>query len=335
MKRLIFLFGTLAFPVVFGGGVKAQDFHLSQYDAAALNTNPALTGMFEGKHRIHSHYRTQWAAVASRPFTTAVLTFDSRINNRWSYGVQMLNYNAGQGVYNAAQILPSLSYNIPLSKTKYHRISFGVAAGAFHKTFDQGALSWGNQYVANNQGGMFNTALPNGENFQNNSVLRPDINAGALYFFGKPGARVSPFVGVSAFHLNQPDESFIGGGNRLPIRYLGHAGARIGINERLSIVPKVFYQHQERANELAFSALAHYYLKGPDVFLIGGFTYRNADAAIVDVGAKWGEWQFRMSYDFNTSSLSPVTNGRGATELSLSYIMFKPESNPIPTCPRL
>jgi type IX secretion system PorP/SprF family membrane protein len=326
---------VLLFALFIGQVAISQDFHLSQYDAAALNTNPALTGMFEGKHRIHTHFRTQWSAIATRPFTTGVLAFDSRINNRWSYGIQLVNFHAGAGAYNAAQVMPSVSYNIPVSSNKFHRVAFAASAGGFHKTFDQNALTWGNQYVMNNQGGAFDQSISNNETFQNSSIIRPDINAGLLYFYGKPGARVSPFVGFSAFHLNSPEENFLGEGNRLPRRYLLHTGARIGINERLSVIPKVYYQYQERAQELTLSAMAHYYLKGADVFLLGGFTYRNADAAIIDVGAKWGSWQFRLSYDFNVSTLNIATNGRGATEMSLTYIMFKKESNPIPTCPRL
>lgn len=313
----------------------SQDFHLSQYDAAALNTNPALTGMFEGKHRFHLHYRTQWSAVASKPFTTGLLSYDNRINNKWSFGVQVLNYRAGAGAYNAAQILPSLSYSIPLSKNKFHRLTLGVAAGGFHKTFDQNALTWGAQYEPTASGGQFNTAMSTGETFQNSSVLRPDFNAGFLYFFSAPGARVNPFIGGSAFHLSQPEESFLGTGNRLPMRFLAHAGARIGITERFSVIPKVYYQHQEEALELTFAAMAHYYLKGPDAFLIGGFTYRNQDAAIVEIGGKWASWQARLSYDFNVSTLKVASNGRGATELSITYILFKTETNPIPTCPRL
>lgn len=313
----------------------AQDFHLSQYDAAALNTNPALTGMFEGEHRLHSTYRTQWSSVATRPITTSLLTFDSRINDKWSYGIQLLNYNAGAGYYNVAQAMPSISYSIPLSKNKFHRLTLAVSGGGFHKTFDQNSLTWGSQYEASAQGGHFNQGLPSGETFQNKSVLRPDVNAGMLYFFGKPGSRISPFIGAAAFHLNTPEEDFIGSGNRLPMRYLAHGGARIGINERLSIIPKFYYQLQERSQEITVSAMAHYYLKGPDVFLLAGFTYRDVDAAIADVGAKWGSWQFRMSYDFNVSTLNVASKGRGATELSLTYIFFKNVSNPIPTCPRL
>lgn len=332
MNRL--LLGAVFGLVLVANG---QDFHLSQYDAAALNTNPAMTGMFEGKHRFHLHYRTQWAAVATRPFQTGVATYDMRLNSKWSFGIQLLNYNAGAGMYNAAQVLPSISYNVPLDKNKFHRLGFGVSAGIINKSFDFSALSWGAQYQPTATGGMFDQTLNSGESFPGASVTIPDVNAGLLYFFGAPGSRVNPFVGFSAFHLTRPNESFFGvGESRLPMRYLGHAGARIGINEKLSILPKVYMMTQERAVELTYSALAHYYLKGPDMFLIGGFTYRSSrDALIADVGIRYGQWQGRLSYDFNVSTLKVASNGRGATELSITYIMFKSETNPIPTCPRL
>ena len=51
----------------------AQDFHLSQYDAAPMFLNPALVGQFEGKYRVHGQYRTQWGSVSSKPFNTAAI----------------------------------------------------------------------------------------------------------------------------------------------------------------------------------------------------------------------------------------------------------------------
>lgn len=312
----------------------SQDFHLSQYDAAALNTNPALTGMFEGKHRFHLHYRTQWSAVATRPFTTGVFAWDMRLGEKWSIGVQALNYHAGAGAYNAAQLMPSFSYSFALDKRKYHKITLGAQVGGFHKTFDFEQLTWGNQYVPTAEGGMFDQGLSSNETYNRTEVFQWDANAGLVYFFGRPGSRFNPFVGAAAFHLNTPNESFYDD-KRLPMRYLGHAGMRIGINERLSVIPKLYYQFQEEAQEITFSALAHLYFKKADFYLLFGGTYRNQDAAIADFGIKTGALEFRMSYDFNISTLKVASSGRGATELSLTYILFKNESNPIPTCPRL
>lgn len=46
MKRIIKIL-VLSITIGLTFQLSAQDFHLSQYDAAALNTNPALTGMLK------------------------------------------------------------------------------------------------------------------------------------------------------------------------------------------------------------------------------------------------------------------------------------------------
>ena len=55
----------------------------------------------------------------------------------------------------------------------------------------------------------------------------------------------------------------------------------------------------------------------------------------LEFGAKYGPWTGRISYDINTSTLNNATNGRGGTELSVTYIFNRPNPNPVPTCPKL
>lgn len=339
-KILLFCIGLTLMQGVFG-----QDFHLSQYDVASLNTNPALTGMFQGKHRFHIHYRTQWAAVVSRPFVTGQISWDMRLNNKWSIGVQAINYNAGMGTYNTFQLLPSVSYSIPLTANQFHRITFGVSAGFFNKSFNTNSFTWGNQFDLGLSGGSFNQDIDPKENLSRKNIFLPDFNAGAIYFFANPNSKVNPFLGLSVFHLSHPNETFNMGMSNLPLRYLVHGGLEISINDRFSILPKIYWQYQAKAQELTLSASAHYYLEKSKVYLIGGLTYRNADAAIVEIGAQWKGWDARFSYDINFSSLKGVSHSRGASELSLTYILFNSNSNSnnshqskpklVPLCPRL
>ena len=51
MRKLFGLASILLMSTVSFG----QDFHLSQYDAASLNVNPGMTGVFKGDYRIHGH----------------------------------------------------------------------------------------------------------------------------------------------------------------------------------------------------------------------------------------------------------------------------------------
>jgi type IX secretion system PorP/SprF family membrane protein len=330
MKNLISIFIVLSFAL----SAKAQDFHLSQYDAAALNVNPALTGIFKGDYRIHGHYRTQWAAVATKPFTTGLVSFDMQHKKKWGFGGQIANFRAGTGGYNVVSVLPSASYKFPFGKDKHHFVSFGAQLGFFQKSINASSLTFANQYVKTN-GGEFDQSLSNGENFANNGIFKIDMNIGAMYYFSKPNNRINPFGGFSLFHITRPTESFLGESNKLAMRPQIIGGTRIIINPKIALTPKVFWQYQDKANEFTYAVASQFYLETYDIFLLGTIIFRNDDAAIFEFGAKYGNFIGRLSYDINTSSLSSVSSGRGGTEFSLTYIFSRPNPNPAPTCPKI
>ncbi|OIQ37416.1 MAG: hypothetical protein BM555_00890 [Crocinitomix sp. MedPE-SWsnd] len=310
----------------------AQDFHLSQYDAAALNANPGMTGVFKGDYRIHGHFRTQWMAIATKPFTTGLIAFDAN-QGKWGWGIQAANFRAGTGAYNVISILPSAAIKLPFGEKKFSFFSIGAQAGVFQKSIKISALTFGDQYSPYG-GGTFSNSTA--EAFGDANQINLDVNLGIMYYYAKPGIRVNPFGGVSMYHVNRPTESFIeDDGNKLPFRYQGIAGARVVLTNKIAIIPKVLFQYQEQASELTFSALGQFYLESYDIFLLGGGTYRNKDAAILEFGVKYGQWTGRFSYDINTSTLNNATNGRGGSELSVTYIFNRPNPNPVPTCPKL
>ncbi|MBK9191569.1 MAG: PorP/SprF family type IX secretion system membrane protein [Crocinitomicaceae bacterium] len=329
MKKLFLYIVAAGFSV----SSYAQDFHLSQYDAAALNVNPGMTGVFKGEYRIHGHYRNQWLAVATKPFTTGLISFDMN-KGKWGFGGQIANFRAGVGGFNVVSVMPSAAYKISFGEKKHHFISVGAQVGFFQKSINSSSLTFANQYVKTN-GGEFNTALSTNENFSGNGIFNLDINAGAMYYYADPKSMINPFGGITVFHINNPQESFLGETNKLPIRPEGILGARVVVTPNISIIPKVFFQYQKEAMELTYAAQGQFYLANYDLFLLGGITYRNKDAAIVEFGAKYAKFIGRISYDINTSSLTNVSRGRGGSEFSLTYIFSTPNPNPVPTCPRL
>lgn len=328
------LFTSTLFIVLFGIVSWGQDFHLSQYDAAALNVNPSMTGLFKGDYRVHGHYRTQWAAVSTKPFTTGLVSFDMKHKKSWGFGGQIANFRAGTGGYNVFSFLPSAAYRLTVGKKRYHSFSFGAQLGFFQKSINASSLTFATQYVKTN-GGQFDQSLSNGENIANNGILKLDLNAGLMYYFNKPNNIINPFIGASFFHLTKPVESFLGESNRLAIRPLIMGGSRIVINPKIALTPKVFYQYQDKASEFTYAIASQFYLERSDIFLLGTFIYRNEDAAILEFGAKYGPFIGRISYDINTSTLNSASSGRGATEFSLTYIFSKPNPNPVLTCPKI
>ncbi len=312
---------------------KAQDFHLSLYDAAPLFLNPAMTGVIDAKFRVHAQYRNQWNSVAYKPYNTALISVDMP-KGKWGFGLQIIEMRAGIGNYNVIQGLFSVSYCVPLDKRKFHHLSFGLQGGVTQKQVEYKLYTFDNQYTPTN-GGSFDTGLPTNETFTRQSLVLPQLNAGILYFFSKQQSRLNPFCGISGFNLTQPKETFFGRSNVLPMRFYGHAGIRINISELLYVLPKVLVTSQGTAFEQTYALDAGYYFKNDKFFLLAGFTYRAKDASIVYAGFRKDNYIFKLGYDFNTSTLKTASKTRGAFELSFTYLPGKKNLKEIRNCPRL
>ena len=330
MKRVLIILMLL----LQAGKGQAQDFHLSLYDAAPLFLNPAMTGVFDGKWRIHGQFRTQWKAVNYKPYTSGLVSFDMPYK-KWGFGAQVSNFRAGSGNYNVFEALLSAAYTLPITRNKFHNLSMGVQAGFKQKSIEYQLLSFNNQYTTAGGGG-FETSISNGETFGAQSRTLPSTNVGAMYYYSRQQSRLNPFVGFSAFNLLQPKESFFGADTRLPMRYYVHVGTRINITELFYLLPKVLIMHQEQFNEQTFALDASYYLKGSEFFVLAGVVYRNTDAMIVSLGARRDNFIAKVGYDINVSSLTPASTGRGGFEISFTYM--KPNKSPLQEskiCPRL
>ena len=313
--------------------LRAQDAHLSMYDAAPLFLNPAMTGVFKGDWRIHGQYRTQWKAVNFKPYTTGLISFDMPFK-KWGFGIQVSNFRAGAGNYNALQGSLSVAYTTPLDKRKRHNMSFGIQGGVTQKTLEYQLLTFNNQYSTSG-GGTFDQSLSSNENINSQTAYVPVTNAGLMYFYANPQSRINPFIGISAFNLIQPKESFFGMDNRLPLRYYAHIGTRINITELIYLLPKVLVMQQDKFTEQTYALDLGYYLKDADMYLVGGITYRSKDAMVASLGVKMENIVARLAYDVNVSTLTSASTGRGGFEISLTYIKQKKKPDTDKICPRL
>lgn len=316
-----------------GTRLSAQDFHLSMYDAAPMFLNPALTGVVDGNFRVHGQYRNQWRSVAFKPYSTALISLDAP-KGKWGFGGQIMNMRAGIGNYNVLQGLLSISYAVPLDKNKYHNISFGIQGGATQKRIEAGLYTFNNQYVSTD-GGYFDKTTSSGENFNRQSFVTPQVNAGFTYFNSKQKSRLNPFLGYSVFNLTNPTETYFNTSNKLPIRHYVHAGLRINITETFYVLPKILIMLQKNASEQLYSVDLGYYFKESEFYLLAGANYRFKDATVFYVGARKANYIGKIAYDANTSSLRDVSKYRGAFEISLTYIGKKSKSKEVRHCPRL
>jgi type IX secretion system PorP/SprF family membrane protein len=313
--------------------MQAQDFHLSLYDAAPLFLNPAMTGLVEGKVRAHAQYRNQWSSVAYKPFTTSLVSFDMS-KGKWGFGGQISNERAGIGNYNVLQALASVAYAIPLDKNRFHNLSLGLQAGFNQKRIEYQIYTFDNQWSTSG-GGTFDKSISSNENFSGQTQFEEVVNFGALYYYAKQQSRINPFVGFSAFNLTQPKEAFLGGDNRLPMRFYAHTGVRINISELLYCIPKVLIYQQKNITQQTYALDAGYYFKGEKFYALAGFILRVKDASVANFGIRKDNYIIRMGYDFNTSTLSGTSKTRGAYEISLTWLGKKAKNQEIKNCPRL
>jgi len=331
MKRFIKILGIACLVLV--NGIKAQDFHLSMYDAGPLFLNPAMTGMVDAPWRLHAQYRNQWKAVAFKPYNTAILSLDAPVG-KWGFGGQLSEMRAGIGGYNVFQALGSLAYNVALDKKRFHQLALGLQGGITQKSIEYNIYTFDSQYTPTN-GGYFDKNLTNNEKLSSRSIYTPQLNAGFLYYFGKQQSRVNPFLGYSVFNLMEPKETFFGFDNKLPMRHYAHTGIRVNITELFYVLPKALVMMQTNAIEQTYALDMGYYLSRDQVYLLAGVTYRNQDAGVIYIGARRNNYIAKVGYDINTSSLKDASKSRGAFELSFTYMGKKKKADVIRNCPRL
>ncbi|MBL4664992.1 MAG: PorP/SprF family type IX secretion system membrane protein [Nitrospinaceae bacterium] len=314
------------------GQLSAQDAHLSQFSSSPMYLNASLTGMYSGNYRAYLNYRTQWAAVGSKPWETFAVSYD-RPYKRYGFGAFAMNNRAGAGGFNVLNFMLSGAYEITDDPKMYNHMSVGLQLGFIHKYFNPDKYLFDNQYSLANGGGFTNT-LPIGETFNNTTVFLPEANIGVSYYNSNKMQKYSPYGGFSLFHITAPKETFLGlEDNRLPRRFLAHGGMKYRVDENWTLDPNFLFMRQKNVNEIHFGVLSYYnWTKANSIrnkygqtetILISGLAYRNQDAVLIHLGLVHQGIQYRVSYDINTSSLNTVSNYRGGFELSIIYMSPK------------
>lgn len=310
--------------------VKAQDFHLTQYDVYTMYLNPALTGNYlksdDADYRVYTTYRTQWRPLASKPYATYGVAYDMPYK-RFGFGAYLLDNRSGGMNFNTLNFQPSASYFITDPATSPHLLNVGLQTGLFYKTFNQNNLLFEQQYDYTT--GTLNSNLSNGENFQRTSRVNFDANMGVFYKYRDENKKYHPFIGFSIFHVNMPYETFSSVKNRLPMRFNLNGGCDLKIDQKWSVTPMFLYMYQAKATEFNLGALGYYSIddsKEVKYKLIFGLNYRFKDALMLQAGVKKDNFVLRMSYDVNTSALKTYSNGRGGFEITLQISGKKGQS---------
>jgi type IX secretion system PorP/SprF family membrane protein len=313
----------------------AQDIHFSQMLQSPLSLNPALAGANADMNAVII-YRSQWSSVAS-PYKTAAVSYDMRIKTKstkgfFAAGLNFFNDQAGDANLSTNLVNLSLAYHVKLNPKS--TLGGALLGGFGQRTIDFSSLQWGSQY----DGFAYNGSINSGENFARSKYSYLDVGAGVVYTFRKSekyitGNDQKAFnAGLSVYHLNRPNVSFLDN-DKLKMRISAFGSFLIGLgNSRISAVPTLYFNQQGRQQEILAGSYFKYLLKEQSKYtnanmaasVAAGLFYRNKDAVIAKLMLEKSNWAAGVAYDFNTSSLTEVSRGRGGFEIFIRFVTPSP-----------
>jgi type IX secretion system PorP/SprF family membrane protein len=304
---------------------RAQDPHFSQFFSSPLTLNPAYTGLFDGNFRVAGNYRNQWPTI-NNAFTTATASFDMPVMqkrlpeyDRWGVGLIGLNDRSGNKILNNNHIAISTAYHKALDENGYHQLTVGFQGTFTSKQLDVTKADFEDELTALGFTGVTSEVLGN-SNKVNISYF--DLNAGLLYS-GTTNGENNFYLGASVYHVNRPNESFLGGSFILEPRVTIHGGGYLPLDFNKTLHTSFIHQRQAGTYETVIGASLSFNVTGDEynpIELYTGLWYRLQDAIIPYVGLEFGAFRLGFSYDLNNSSLNTASNRRGGSEISLIYV---------------
>jgi type IX secretion system PorP/SprF family membrane protein len=337
MKKILFIF----IAVIGSSEIFSQDFHYSMFTMAPLTLNPALTGNFTGDLRIVNNYRMHWSSI-SKPFTTYTFGGDMPLPKKdkhksspdfFAIGLNVDVDKAGTSSLKNNQFNAAFSYNKSLDGVGLTFFSIGFRAGFNQRSISFGGMSFDQQYVGLN----YDPSLPTGEGVSmQDHYFYGDYSTGIAITSVK-NDRFKMNGGISVDHLSRPQVNFLGGTDRLFMKFGFHYSAQIaiGANSNAWFVPALQYVREGPAQLINLGGGVKYELQqrshytgyqSEKSFTLGGM-YRLGDAVSGYIRLDFGPVGFAFNYDLNVSQLTPASNGMGALEFMLIYTGIYKDQN--------
>ena len=308
--------------------VNAQDIHFSQFSSSPLTLNPGHTGAFDGDVRAVINYKDQWRTI-SNPYKTLSFSVDAPLlkdvitDGALSAGIAVLSDKAGDLDVGTTQFNLFLAANKSLNKE--NNISIGISGG-----FAQWAISgdaetqqWDSEYDPSATGGYTNDAVY-GSTME--SFSYGDFSTGILWSYI---GNIKAHAGISLFHVNKPNMSFVNNPEKLNAKLAFHGGSEIYVKgETVSVLPQMLFLKQGPQTEFNIGGLVKYRLREGSRYTgeieetaiyLGGW-YRFSDAFILNARFDYMNFALGVSYDINISNINVATSGKGGIEVSLLFM---------------
>jgi type IX secretion system PorP/SprF family membrane protein len=319
-SRFFFQLTTKVFLLVgvllYAAQAFGQDPELSQFYAASLYTNPAMTGASKNI-RLAVSARNQYTGLTNN-YRTGVAAFDAYIPKAKSaLGLVSMYDVAGDGFLTTNSIAGIYSFHSQINRD--WAFNAAIQGGLVQKRFDF------NKFIFEDMiDPVRGPVLPTKEVAPQENVSFLNFGTGILIY------NKQIYAGMAIHNLTEPNQSFYyqnadSSSLKLPRRYTLHAGINIPLNnaryeeDQISLSPNILFMQQRNF----FQMNAGFYIKQKALTLGAWFrqTSKNSDAFIVMAGLKMKAFKIGYSYDAVISKASTVAVG--SHELSM-VIELKP-----------
>lgn len=309
--RKVFILLTLLVGVVIEA--HAQDPQFSQFYAAPMYLNPGFTGITYSQ-RVTFNSRVQWPNLP-QAYSTSMASYDIFVPHiKSGFGVMMMHDKIGTG--GLSSINAGLLYSYKIRASDDWVFSPGIYFGYGSTKIDKDKLLFGDGLGDIKTQETILASLSNEQYF--------DFGSG-LVIYNK-----NLWLGVAAYHMNEPNQSLSDNTNQLATKYHIHGGMRLELKNGLRTSTRVTYLtpsfvYRKQGTFQQFDVGLHYHV---DPVIIG-FWYRGIpflkgfadrpiqDALVFILGLQFKNFQFGYSYDFTISDLA--TTVAGSHEISLAY----------------
>jgi len=307
----------------------AQDIHFSQFTNLPFYFNPARTGLMSEQFRISANTKIQWNSVTT-PFQTYLAAADMSLQRKGSYlgktgfGIDFMREKAGDAGFGTSGVGFSVSHIKALNRFNNKFLSLGGSIRMHQRSFDPSLLTFGNQY----DGLLFDDQIPGDEIFSETSFWYPVMGLGATYLM-RQGSRQDLIAGLSVQNINRPKQSHYDNDDvRLAMRWVADVSYSAPTGRNGDVISSAFFSKQGAFTEVVLGA-NYRYTKSFNPWdykaVSGGLFYRIGDGLILSTRFDFMNYKVGISYDVNTSKLTPASRLRGGFEFSFVAVFNKPE----------
>lgn len=307
---------TISFIILLSFGLKAQDPQFSQFYNTSLMINPAYVGNTEC-YRAGVSARTQWVGLKTAYNTTLAYADFNYEDYNSGFGLMALYDQAGVAKLSNIELSGLYSYQIQYKK---YNLKLGLQASYVSRSIDYSRILFEDQFSPDLEIDKDLTEDPI-RDYTKTSYA--DFSTGLMFFKSN-----TYWIGLSAHHINRPEQGFFQENSRLPIKFsvqLGykfeHVIKSMTDTDVILVYPCFLYKSQTTFDQADYGIYAYYnhYMFG--VFYRGIYfkqfeDERNRDAITVHAGYNYKHWQFFYSYDFTINNIG-LGNTWGSHELSI------------------